>query len=265
MGTHIFAVARDVTVRRAAEAQLRNAFDTAECANRAKSEFLAMMSHELRTPLNAIIGFAQMTSSETFGALGHDKYREYATAIETSGQLLLDIINSVLDLSKNEAGALELSDETVAVESTVREVARMLEPQVTSADLHLELDIQDGDTNLHGDARLIKQMITNLVANAVKFTPADGTVSISVRTIDTADVEIVVADTGIGIKPEDLEKALRPFGQIDNLYSRKHLGTGLGLPLARMVAEKHGGSLTLQSVPGEGTRVRVFLPSKIPQ
>ncbi|HZB89978.1 MAG TPA: ATP-binding protein [Stellaceae bacterium] len=252
--------ASDITRDVLAQRGLRQAKEQAETANRAKSEFLANMSHELRTPLNAILGFAEIIRDRLLGPIP-DRYAEYAQDIHSSGSHLLGIINDILDLSKVEAGRVELVEEIVDLQGIVRSVVLLLRERVATAELTLKAELPDTLLLLRGDERKLKQVLMNLLSNAVKFTPAGGEIEVRVRVDGARGAVIEVADNGIGIAPEDIERALSPFGQVDSRLSRRYEGTGLGLPLARALAELHGGSLALESVPGRGTTVTVLLPA----
>ncbi len=254
---YLFAVGRDATARRHIESELRSALDLAETANQAKSQFLANMSHELRTPLNAIIGFSEVISGALFGPLDA-RYRDYAQDIHGSGHHLLRIINDLLDLSKVEAGRLELRNSSVQVAAIFETCRRMVADRAAVAGV--ALDIRPTDLEVNGDELRLEQVLLNLVSNAVKFTPTGGEVTVSARLAPSGEVVITVADNGIGMAPEDIPRALQPFGQIDNSLSRPHGGTGLGLPLAQRLIELHGGTMTIDSALGKGTTVTVVLP-----
>ena len=249
----------DVTERKRSEQALVMAKEAAEAANRTKSQFLANMSHELRTPLNAIIGFSQMM---LFGGKSQckDSCREYLTDIQNSGEHLLSVINEVLDVSAIEAGKLELADETIVFSEVSEAALRLVEPKAEEGRVLL-VDEVDQALLFEGDARRIKQVLLNLLSNAVKFTPEGGKVTISAEAERDGSLCLQVRDTGIGMDADGLEKALEPFGQADGSVSRKHEGTGLGLPLAKGLVEAHGGTLSLSSAPGEGTDVVVRLPA----
>jgi len=253
---------QQIAQRRRAEAELRRARDEAELANRSKTEFLANMSHELRTPLNAIIGFSEVMRDELLGPLGDRRYRQYAQDIHSSGAHLLEIINDILDLSKIEAGKHELLEETVELPAVVKSCLMLLGERARGADVRLEQHVPDDLPALRADPRKIKQILLNLLANAVKFTPTGGTVTVEARRKSDGGIAISVSDTGIGIDPDDFDRVLAPFGQVDSGLGRKYEGTGLGLPLARAFTELHGGRLELDSAPGEGTRVSVHLPKE---
>jgi PAS domain S-box-containing protein len=250
----------EVTREVRAQRSLEQAKDQAETASRAKSEFLANMSHELRTPLNAILGFAEIIRDRLLGPIA-DRYAEYAQDIHSSGAHLLRIINDILDLSKVEAGRLELIEEIVDIQSIVRGVALLLRERVANAGLTLKIELPDALLLIRADERKLKQVLMNLLANAVKFTAAGGQITVRASIAGAEGLVIEVQDTGIGIAPEDVDRALSPFGQVDSRLSRRYEGTGLGLPLARALAELHGGTLSLDSTLGQGTTVRITLPA----
>ncbi len=244
---------------RKTSSDLTVALDAAQAASKSKSAFLASMSHELRTPLNAVIGFSEMMLSEIFGPLGSARYKEYAGNIQESGKHLLSLINDVLDISRTDAGHVELDEEEFDLSAKIANTMRMISAQAAKAHVNLAADVAPGLV-LNGDKRRIRQILLNLLSNALKFTPAEG--SVIVRAFRNADgVVLQVIDTGIGIAPQDFSRALEPFGQVDSSLARKYQGTGLGLPLTRQMAELHGGSLELASVPGKGTTVTVTFPA----
>jgi len=234
--------------------------DRAEAANRAKSEFLTNMSHELRTPLNAIIGFSEIIRKEHLGPVGSPKYMEYATDIHDSGRHLLTIINDILDLARAESGKLVIREQVFDFASMVRSVFEQMEPQAAEAELVFTLDQPGAPIHARGDERLLRQVVLNLLSNAIKFTPPGGRVSVAICSGTDVGIEFLVADTGVGIPAEDLERVLRPFEQVERALTRSHGGAGLGLSYAVKIVELHGGSLKLESMPGMGTTARFVLP-----
>ncbi len=238
---------------------MKKAREYAESANRAKTAFLANMSHELRTPLNAIIGFSEMMMKETFGKLGNDRYKEYLGDIHLSARHLLEIINEVLDMSKIEAGRVELDEEKFNVSHLIAAVTRMMASRAFSAGLKLDEKVEDGLPALQADPRLIRQILINLVGNAVKYSDTGGTVTVTAKLTPRGAMQLIVDDTGIGIPRDRIKDALEPFGQVSKPSDNRG-GTGLGLPLAKAMAELHGGTLELQSEFGKGTRVIIELP-----
>ena len=235
------------------------AMTRAEAANQAKSEFLANMSHELRTPLNAINGFSEIMAGEMFGPLGDQKYKGYAGDILKSGQHLLSLINDILDMSKIEAGKLTLHYETVSVKEIVDDAARLMRGKVEEAGLVLLVDAPELP-EIEADHRGVKQVILNLISNAVKFTPEGGEIVVALSRLDDDRVRVAVTDTGIGISPEDLGRLARPFEQVEGQHSKTTQGTGLGLALTKSLIELHGGELMMESEPGRGTTVSFYLP-----
>ena len=240
--------------KRAVESDLHQA----NAANTAKSVFLANMSHELRTPLNAIIGFSSVMRDEVVGPLDQ-KYREYAGDINAAGEHLLAIINDILDLSKIEAGRFELQPDVVSIADVIEDCRRIVKPKADAGHIELTLRIPEGLPLLWVDEVRVKQILLNLMSNAVKFTPSGGRVSVGASR-ETEGIRLLVNDSGIGMRREDIALALEPFRQIDNELSRGHDGTGLGLPLAHSLAKLHGGSLDIESAPGVGTCVTLWLP-----
>jgi signal transduction histidine kinase len=236
--------------------------NAAEQASRAKSEFLATMSHELRTPLNAIIGFSEVIKDETFGSVGNAQYRDYANDINSSGQHLLGLINDILDLAKIESGSAELNDEEVNIEAMFHSSLNLVARDAERRAIKLELDLPDDLPTLRADARKLKQVLVNLLSNAVKFTGPGGAVTITVWCRADKGHAIQVRDTGIGIAPNDIPKALSQFGQVDADLNRRYEGTGLGLPLTKALVELHDGALELQSEVGVGTTVTVSFPAE---
>jgi signal transduction histidine kinase/HAMP domain-containing protein len=253
------AVASDITGLKERESALVIAKEAAEAASRAKSDFLANMSHELRTPLNAVIGFSEMISGEMLGPVGQPKYKEFAGDILFSGRHLLQIINHVLDIAKLQWGRMEIERDATDLATVVEDAMRIARVQAQASGLALETAIEDGLPPIDGDAIRLRQVLLNLLSNATKFTPAGGRIEVGLRRAG-AMIALTVRDTGIGMKPTDIPKALEPFQQVDSSITRKYGGTGLGLPLCKLFVELHGGDLAVTSQPGQGTLVTATLP-----
>jgi PAS domain S-box-containing protein len=245
-----------------AERQLVAAKEHAELASRAKSDFLANMSHELRTPLNAVIGFSQMIGQEILGPVGRLEYAEYARDIHSSSMHLLQLINDILDVSKVEAGMMSLRPAPTDIPAVVSACCRVMQPRAAEAKVTLVSEVTEDVPVIVADETMVKQIALNLLSNAVKFTPEGGEVRVRADRTAEGGVMIVVIDTGIGIDPRDIERVLRPFGQVETALTRRFPGTGLGLPLSKRLAELHGGTLTLESSLGAGTTASVILPPK---
>jgi PAS domain S-box-containing protein len=249
----------DITERKRTERELLAAKDHAELANRSKTEFVANMSHELRTPLNAIIGFSQVIASEMLGPVGTPKYVGYARDILASGEHLLGLINDILDVSRLEAGKLDLADEVIDPAKTVADIVQLVEAKARASEIQIAIRREGVIAPLRADARKLKQIVLNLLVNAIKFSHRSSKVEIVLRNVNGAH-SIAVIDQGIGMDRVEVELAMTRFGQVASTWTRKHDGTGLGLPLAIGLTELHGGVLTIHSTKGIGTTVTVTFP-----
>ena len=257
VGIGLFVV-KQLRRQEALEGELRLAKESAESASHAKSEFLAHMSHELRTPLNAIIGFSEIIKNRKFGPVS-DRYPVYAGDIHSSGTHLLSLINDILNLSKLEAGQFVLQEEDVDLPGLVDACLNVIETQAQASKIMLSVSLDNTVRWIRADERRLRQVLINLLSNAVKFTPEGGQVRVS-STRRNGGLAISVSDTGAGMAAEDIPKAMTPFGQIDSKVRRKLEGTGLGLPLAKQLAELHGATFSIESKIGAGTTVTIVLP-----
>ncbi|MFC3075870.1 PAS domain-containing sensor histidine kinase [Shinella pollutisoli] len=234
--------------------------ERAEAANRAKSEFLANMSHELRTPLNAILGFSEILQNQMFGPLGSDKYREYSRDIHESGKHLLNVISDILDMSKIEAGHMRINCEAVDLAPLIEETLRLTMLQAEKKNIRVRQDCPEALPTV-ADRRAMKQILLNLISNAMKFTNQDGEVRVRARKVEGA-VTLTIADTGIGIPKAALEKIGQPFEQVQSQYAKSKGGSGLGLAISRSLAHLHGGAMRIHSVEGKGTIISVRIPDR---
>jgi two-component system cell cycle sensor histidine kinase PleC len=243
------------------EALLKRA--EAEAANASKTAFLANISHELRTPLNAILGFSELIARECLGPVGSPRYKEYASDIHNSGTHLLSLINDLLDVAKIEAGRMEVEPQMVETQRTLEAALKFVIARARDRGQTLTIDVDQTAAVLYADERALKQIVINLVSNAVKFTQDGGRIEVSATRNAQTDFELVVADNGPGISREKIDRVFKPFSQADNRYDRQAGGTGLGLALVRGLCELHGGRAWIESEPGKGTRAIVVLPAKI--
>jgi PAS domain S-box-containing protein len=248
-------VLRDITGRKAQELKMAAALERAEAASKAKSLFLATVSHELRTPLNAIMGFSELLKEERLAPVGSARRRDYLESIHDSGAHLLGLINDILDVSK--LGALELELEPVELEPLVAECTQSIACQAEKSGLRVYTRLEAGACVLQADRKRLRQMLLNLLSNAMKFTPQGGEVCVSTSRCDGA-VALAVSDTGIGMEEDAIPKAFERFGQLDDSLARKYEGAGLGLPLTRQLAELHGWNLTIDSRKNAGTTVMIL-------
>lgn len=255
----IVAVTRDISARKAQEDEILMARDAAETANKAKTQFLANMSHELRTPLNAIIGFSEILVREMYGRIGEEKYREYAHLIHESGEHLLSVVNEVLDMSKIEAGKFEIVTEHFELQPLMQLCCEIMGAQAEKKQIAIGLDVEQGLPELVADKRACKQILLNLLANAVKFTDTNGSVNVNARRVGP-DIEVAVTDNGIGIAEKDIAKLGNPFVQAESSYDRSYEGAGLGLSVVKGLVRLHGGTFSIESRLGHGTQVVFSLP-----
>lgn len=256
----------DITERKEAESALREAKIQSDLASRAKSEFLANMSHELRTPLNAIIGFSEIIKNEVLGPIGQRAYWEYARDIHESGARLLKVINEILDVSRIDAGERQLNEGIVDLNKVVNACLALTSPKVTSKHLVVYNTIREDVPKIIGEELAVKQMVMNLISNAIKFTPDSGTITLKVDVDSGRELRLSVTDTGIGFDDKDIHKALSPFGQVNSEFSRDGSGTGLGLTLVNALIRLHGGRLEIMSQKGVGTSATlVFPPRRVSQ
>ncbi len=255
------AVIRDITQWKRTEEELRNAKRAAETANAHKSEFLARVSHEIRTPLNAIIGFSDMMAGERFGPIGHPRYVEYANDIGRSGRHVLDIVNDLLDISKIEAGEMELDFTAVGLNETVSEAVSLVQPQANGQRVIIRTSLSTSVPPVVADLRSIKQIALNILANAIRFTPSGGQIVVSTSYESNGSVVLRIRDTGVGMTRSELEQAMKPFRQVTTGARKRGDGTGLGLPLTKAMVDANRAHFAISSSPNEGTLVEVTFPS----
>ncbi|ASY61785.1 Sensory histidine kinase AtoS [Sinorhizobium sojae CCBAU 05684] len=256
------AVIRDITQWKRTEDELRSAKRAAETANAHKTEFLARVSHEIRTPLNAIIGFSDMMASEHFGPIGHPRYIEYAGDIGRSGRHVLDIVNDLLDISKIEAGEMELDFSAVDLNEAVSEAVSLVQPQANSQRVIIRTSLSASVPEVVADGRSIKQIALNILANAIRFTPSGGQIVVSTSYEANGSVILRIRDTGSGMTRNELDQAMKPFRQVTTGGRKRGDGTGLGLPLTKAMAEANRAHFSINSAPNEGTLVEISFPSQ---
>jgi len=259
-------LSRELERHERTEARLRASKREEECANRTKSDFLANMSHELRTPLNAIIGFSNILRTEMFGPMANAKQHEYIEDIHHSGEHLLELINDILDVSALEAGKLQLNEEPLDLCAVIELTWRLVGTRAEDKGVQLRQNVPSTLSWLHADERRVKQILLNLLTNAIKFTPNGGEVLLIAQCHTNRNgartISLSVSDTGIGMNEDDVAKAMSQFGQVDNVFSRTEEGTGLGLPLTKGLVELHDGHMEIESEKGQGTRITVHFPKE---
>ena len=255
------AVLRDITHWKKVEQELVAARRAAESANAQKSEFLAKISHEIRTPLNAIIGFSEVMMEERFGAIGNERYRGYLRDIHLSGAHLMSLINDLLDLSKIEAGKVELTFVAVAVNDVIQECVALMQPQANRERIIIRTSLAAALPNVVADTRSLRQIVLNLLSNAVKFTKAGGQVIVSTSLQETGEIVIRIRDTGVGMSEKDIETAMKPFRQISTSGRTRYDGTGLGLPLTKALVEANRATFSIDSAVDQGTLVKITFPT----
>ncbi len=256
------AVIRDITQWKRTEDELRGAKSAAETANAHKTDFLARVSHEIRTPLNAIIGFSDMMAGERFGPIGHPRYVEYANDIGRSGRHVLDIVNDLLDISKIEAGEMDLDFDSINLNEAISEAVALLQPQANSQRVIIRTALSHAVPDVVADLRSIKQIALNILSNAIRFTPSGGQIVVSTSYETNGSVVLRIRDTGVGMTRSELDQAMKPFRQVSTQSRHRGEGTGLGLPLTKAMVDANRAIFAISSTPNEGTLVEIAFPSQ---
>jgi len=259
-GDRLCAIFRDMTFWKKTEGELLNAKGQAEKASLAKSDFLAKISHEIRTPLNAIIGFSEVMMQERFGPIGNERYRQYLKDIHTSGGHLVSLLNDLLDLSKIEAGKLELNFANVDLNVLTQESVALMQPQASRERIIIRTSLGSTLPAVTADARSVRQILLNLLSNSIKFTGVGGQVIVSTARSDDGEIILRVRDTGVGMSEQDIAVAMEPFRQLATSARWGSGGTGLGLPLTKALAEANRASFKIKSAVNTGTLVEVAFP-----
>lgn len=259
MGNYAVSLSEAVLRQRTRDAE-RTAKLESQLAKKIKSEFISNMSHELRTPLNSVLGFSKLLSEHENRKLTDDDIVEYASLVQDAATHLLTVINNILDISKLHSGSFILDPSDVHIADSLDDCLMHFSRQINDTGLNLVCNLADNLPVLQGDEQKLRQTFTNLIGNAVKFTPSGGTITIEASCTRSGDIVVSIADTGVGMSEEEIRVALAPFGQVDASRSRWREGSGLGLPIAKALVELHGGSIDIKSVKGQGTEVVVCLP-----
>ena len=260
--TSLCAIFRDMTHWKKVEGELIAARQEAENSSSKKSDFLAKISHEVRTPLNAIIGFSEMMTEERFGPIGNDRYRGYISDINRSGNHVLELINDLLDISKIEAGEIDLEFDACDLNTIVSETVALSQPQANKQRVIIRTSLSTMVPKVVADPRSLRQIILNLVTNGIKFTKSGGQVVVSTVYDDQGEVALRIRDTGVGMSVNDIETALKPFTQLNTVPENRAEGTGLGLPLTKALVEANRARFQIESEPNEGTLVEIYFPSQ---
>jgi PAS domain S-box-containing protein len=259
---NFIAIKEDITERKKRDNELLAAKIRAESGSKAKSEFLTLVSHELRTPLNAVIGFSEFMTMELHGPLGDTRYCEYARQVVIAGRHLLHIVEQIIDLTKVEAGKLDIRNNLFEIAPLIDQASTVAAGFKGVKCTNIQKNIVEPLPIMRGDQQLIRQALINIIGNAMTFTPAEGQVNIRVQRGFNNSLEFIITDNGVGIPADNIHRVLEPFEQVENIMTRSHEGLGLGLPLAKLMTEAHGGSLKLESSVGTGTKVTIRIPSE---